>query len=153
MILIQNFEGLSLLIEGFLSFFVFFLLSDFNLNKKMSNTTYSTTSYEKLLSACGGALVTSLMVTPMDVIKMRLQTQHVYTPHVKATCCLTFDRCTLTQAIKTTKRNFSHLGKVQVANLHECALHSPKNPELFKGTFVSKKEKQYCISQNLRLFF
>ncbi|KAG2237735.1 hypothetical protein INT48_009673 [Thamnidium elegans] len=100
-----------------------------------TNTTYSTTSYEKLLSACGGALVTSLMVTPMDVIKMRLQTQHVYTPNAKAICCLTFDRCTLTQAIKTTKKNFSSRGKVQVANLHECALQSSKNPELFKGTF------------------
>lgn len=102
-----------------------------------TNTTYSTTSYEKLLSACGGALVTSLMVTPMDVIKMRLQTQHVYTANPKAICCLTFDRCTLTQAIKTTKKNFPSRGKVQVASLHECAIQSSKNPELFKGTFVS----------------
>lgn len=112
----------------------------------MSNsTTYTTTSTEKLLSACGGALVTSLMVTPMDVIKMRLQTQHVYTPPSKLTCCLTLDRCTLTQALKFTKKSFSPSssssrgggGKFQVANMHECALnHSAvKNPDIFKGTF------------------
>lgn len=102
-------------------------------------STYTTTSYEKLLSACGGALVTSLMVTPMDVIKMRLQTQHVYTPHAKNTCCLIFDRCTLTQAMKFTKKTFSSRGKVQVAKLHECALNHTviKNPQIFKGTFVS----------------
>lgn len=105
----------------------------------MSNsTTYTTTSTEKLLSACGGALVTSLMVTPMDVIKMRLQTQHVYSPPSKLTCCLTLDRCTLTQALKFTKKSFSPRGKFQVANMHECALnHSAvKNPDIFKGTFV-----------------
>lgn len=101
-------------------------------------STYTTTSSEKLLSACGGALVTSIMVTPMDVIKMRLQTQHVYTPHAKNTCCLTFDRCTLTQAMKFTKRTFSSTGKVQVAKLHECALqNTTANTQLFKGTFVS----------------
>ncbi|KAI9481660.1 MAG: mitochondrial carrier domain-containing protein [Benjaminiella poitrasii] len=53
----------------------------------MSNTTTSST--EKLLSACGGALVTSLMVTPMDVVKMRMQTQNVY----NAMCCMAFNNC------------------------------------------------------------
>lgn len=101
-------------------------------------STYSTTSSEKLLSACGGALVTSVMVTPMDVIKMRLQTQNVYTPLAKNTCCLTFDRCTLTQAMKFTKKSFPSRGKVQVAKLHECALQHPTpNSQMFKGTFVS----------------
>ncbi|KAG2197880.1 hypothetical protein INT47_003549 [Mucor saturninus] len=99
-------------------------------------STYTTTSTEKLLSACGGALVTSIMVTPMDVIKMRLQTQNVYTPLAKNTCCLTFDRCTLTQAMKFTKKTFSSRGKVQVAKLHECALQrTPINSQIFKGTF------------------
>lgn len=118
----------------------------------MSNSTYSTTSTEKLLSACGGALVTSLMVTPMDVIKMRLQTQNVYTPQSKLACCLTLDRCTLTQALKFTKKAIKPRGKFQVANMHECAMNhsAAKNPQILKGTFVSFF---FCICYNLRLTF
>jgi solute carrier family 25 protein 39/40 len=126
----------------------------------MSNSsTYTTTSSEKLLSACGGALVTSVMVTPMDVIKMRLQTQNVYNNVPLAlkniSCCLTFDRCSLTQALKfttTTKKNNYNNNKqrrVQIANIHECALNHPSrnNPLIFKGTFVSLIF--YYVTQNL----
>ena len=110
----------------------------------MSNTTYTTTSTEKLLSACGGALVTSLMVTPMDVIKMRLQTQPVNNKSLSSTitaCCSTLDRCTLIPNLRlTNKKLFSQGVNFQVASLHECALNhsAAKNPLVFQGTFVRK---------------
>jgi solute carrier family 25 protein 39/40 len=101
----------------------------------MSTTTATastTTSTERLLSACGGALVTSLMVTPMDVVKMRMQTQHVYHATAsslsKAICCMTFNNCT--QSIKH--------GLQYNRSISTCAVHpTATNSTLFKGTFVS----------------
>ncbi|KAF1796917.1 mitochondrial carrier domain-containing protein [Mucor lusitanicus] len=115
----------------------------------MSNTTYSTTSTEKLLSACGGALVTSLMVTPMDVVKMRMQTQNVYSATTNtlskaAMCCMTFNNCT--QSIKHGLQNNRITRGGQLANIYQCTAYSEAaavsvaasssvNSPVFKGTF------------------
>ncbi|KAL9548864.1 hypothetical protein PS6_006389 [Mucor atramentarius] len=113
-----------------------------------SSTTYSTTSTEKLLSACGGALVTSLMVTPMDVVKMRMQTQNVYSATTntlsKAMCCMTFNNCT--QSIKHGLQNNRITRGGQLANIYQCTAYSEAaavsvaaansvNSPAFKGTF------------------
>ncbi|CAO3587483.1 unnamed protein product [Absidia cylindrospora] len=112
-----------------------------------TTTATSTTSTEKLISACAGALVTSLLVTPMDVIKLRLQTQHKQ-PNLKPSTC-----CQLTNIITSRHReippcswqhNINHTttttlrsssSKQQVASLHEC-IHSgsARQPLIFKGT-------------------
>jgi solute carrier family 25 protein 39/40 len=114
----------------------------------MSSSTYSTTSTEKLLSACGGALVTSLMVTPMDVVKMRMQTQHVYSATTsslsKAMCCMTFNNCT--QSIKHGLQNNRITRGGQLTNVYQCTAYSEAatvsvaansiNSPVFRGTFV-----------------
>ncbi|KAI7885604.1 mitochondrial carrier [Lichtheimia hyalospora FSU 10163] len=38
---------------------------------------YQTTPTERIISACGGALLTMLLMTPLDVVKTRLQTQEI----------------------------------------------------------------------------
>ncbi|RKP07198.1 mitochondrial carrier domain-containing protein [Thamnocephalis sphaerospora] len=40
-----------------------------------TNQSDGSTVYHKMLSACSGALITSLLVTPLDVVKTRLQSQ------------------------------------------------------------------------------
>lgn len=99
----------------------------------MSNNSNHNTTIEKLLSACTGALITSLMVTPMDVIKMRLQTQQRTLP-LKRSCC-TWTPCSLTQSAKSLKIPTIRKSSLQVASIHECAL--PQQPMILKGTVVS----------------
>lgn len=41
----------------------------------MSDVQFSSTIVEQLLSSCAGALITSVFVTPFDVVKIRLQVQ------------------------------------------------------------------------------
>jgi solute carrier family 25 protein 39/40 len=94
-----------------------------------------TSSTEKLISACSGAIVTSLMVTPMDVVKMRMQT-HQYTPK-RTICCQGIAPCALTHNFQhVAKKRPQRLATYQVANMHECAL-TQKNPLPFKGTLVT----------------
>lgn len=132
----------------------------------MSNTTYSTTSTEKLLSACGGALVTSLMVTPMDVVKMRMQTQNVYSATTNtlsskaAMCCMAFNNCT--QSIKHGLQNNRITRGGQLANIYQCTAFSEAaavsvansvNSPAFKGTFVRGTPTEIFFEFNiLRLF-
>ncbi|KAI9005782.1 mitochondrial carrier domain-containing protein [Phycomyces nitens] len=109
------------------------------------NTIHTTSSTEKLLSACTGALLTSLLVTPMDVVKLRLQTQH-YDSSRKTKCCSPFSPknglkiCTLTSGIQHYSKIFSKKSTRQVASIHECAIElpnrpfAPKNPQMLKGT-------------------
>ncbi|KAI8636066.1 mitochondrial carrier domain-containing protein [Parasitella parasitica] len=111
------------------------------------SSTYTTTSTEKLLSACAGALITSLMVTPMDVVKMRMQTQHVYSATTntisKAMCCMTFNNCT--QSIKHGLQNNRITRGGQLGNLYQCTAYpeaaavsaatNSVNSPVFKGTF------------------
>ncbi|EIE88097.1 hypothetical protein G6F46_002957 [Rhizopus delemar] len=85
----------------------------------MSNNNNNTT-IEKLISACTGAVITSVMVTPMDVIKMRLQTQE-RPSFSKRTCC-TWNQCSLTQSTKSYKITPVQGKGLQLANIHECAL-------------------------------
>ncbi|KAI8974483.1 mitochondrial carrier domain-containing protein [Pilobolus umbonatus] len=91
----------------------------------MTATGSSTTSYEKLLSACGGALATSLMVTPLDVIKMRLQTQQI-TQTIQ--CCM--------QLFSADRGHCSHPMKLPnygtMSTLRDC--HSSQSPLVLKGT-------------------
>ncbi|OBZ86441.1 Solute carrier family 25 member 40 [Choanephora cucurbitarum] len=90
------------------------------------STNYTTTPSEKLLSACGGALLTSVMVTPMDVVKMRMQTQHPYQLASKASlCCSTFNQC-----VHSIKHNIQHNRITR-----SSALLCPTPPTVsFKGT-------------------
>ncbi|CAO3700467.1 unnamed protein product [Rhizopus stolonifer] len=96
----------------------------------MSNSSNHNTTVEKLLSACTGALITSLMVTPMDVIKMKLQTQQRTLPS-KRSCC-TWTPCSLTQSANSLKIPAIRKRNLQVASIHECAL--PQQPMILKGT-------------------
>ncbi|KAL0077314.1 mitochondrial carrier domain-containing protein [Phycomyces blakesleeanus] len=110
------------------------------------NTLYTTSSTEKLLSACTGALLTSLLVTPMDVVKLRLQTQNYDSSRKPTACCSPFSSknglkiCKLTSGIQHYSKIFSKKGTNQVASLHECAIElpnrsfTPKNPPILKGT-------------------
>lgn len=96
----------------------------------MSNNKNNTT-IEKLISACAGALITSLMVTPMDVIKMRLQTQQRTVPKY---CCTALSQCNLTQPMTLLKKIPFRKTKFQMANIHECAI-AQQQPLIFRGTF------------------
>ncbi|KAI8967601.1 mitochondrial carrier domain-containing protein [Mycotypha africana] len=106
----------------------------------MPSLTDTTSSTEKLISACGGALLTSLVVTPMDVVKMRLQTQHVYTPSSPAsTCCNTFKSCS--QAIKHDLQLNRLIRGGQFANSIFCPIYvdniatAASRSVILKGTF------------------
>ncbi|KAI9599108.1 mitochondrial carrier domain-containing protein [Syncephalis fuscata] len=66
--------------------------------------------YYKAVSACAGALITSLLVTPLDVVKTRLQSQPVSTNIAKElpcrynhTACLCPPRITLTNVASLYK--------------------------------------------------
>ncbi|CEP18969.1 hypothetical protein [Parasitella parasitica] len=107
------------------------------------SSTYTTTSTEKLLSACAGALITSFMVTPMDVVKMRMQTQHVYSATAstisKAMCCMTFNNCT--QSIKHGLHNNRITRGGHLGTLFQCTAYSEAaavsaaaNSPAFRGT-------------------
>lgn len=97
----------------------------------MSNNNNNTT-IEKLISACTGAIITSVMVTPMDVIKMRLQTQE-RPSFSKRTCC-TWNQCSLTQSTKSYKITPVQGKGLQLANIHECALSQQRTVP--RGTIV-----------------
>lgn len=100
----------------------------------MSNQTTST---EKLLSACTGSLITSVMVTPMDVVKMRMQTQHYLTPPppTTTTCCMTLSNCihTIKHGLQTNR-----ITRNQQQQAYECRSYSAaainNNNKFFKGT-------------------
>ncbi|OAD65204.1 hypothetical protein PHYBLDRAFT_89896, partial [Phycomyces blakesleeanus NRRL 1555(-)] len=80
---------------------------------------YTTSSTEKLLSACTGALLTSLLVTPMDVVKLRLQTQNYDSSRKPTACCSPFSSknglkiCKLTSGIQHYSKIFSKKGTNQ----------------------------------------
>ncbi|KAI8366883.1 mitochondrial carrier domain-containing protein [Blakeslea trispora] len=89
------------------------------------STNYTTTPSEKLLSACGGALLTSVMVTPMDVVKMRMQTQQYSPLSSKASlCCLTFNQC-----VHSIKQNIQNNRITR-----SSAITTTTHPTIFKGT-------------------
>ncbi|KAI8338507.1 mitochondrial carrier domain-containing protein [Chlamydoabsidia padenii] len=124
--------------EGFLFFFKTSSMS-------ATSTNTSTTSAEKLISACGGALVTSLLVTPMDVIKLRLQTQQA--TNIKTTlnqCCQLTKATSLLRElpycswIKNDNKNTSayrfSTTKQQIPNLHDCLYNPSRQSLIFKGT-------------------
>ncbi|KAI7898683.1 mitochondrial carrier domain-containing protein [Cokeromyces recurvatus] len=95
----------------------------------MSNIT-ETSSTEKLISACGGALITSLMVTPMDVVKMRMQTQNIY----NAVCCMAFNNC-IKQGLQINRITRGQ------PMLYDCAISitntatNSRTSPVFKNTF------------------
>ncbi|ORX58781.1 mitochondrial carrier [Hesseltinella vesiculosa] len=101
-------------------------------------STGETSSTEKLASALAGSLVTSLLMTPLDVVKFRIQTQ----AHTKsqAPCCqLTTSPkavyCTWTHPI-THNANTQRPIRLQqhIASLHECTLGYTKQPFVLRGT-------------------
>ncbi|KAI8086250.1 mitochondrial carrier domain-containing protein [Halteromyces radiatus] len=109
-----------------------------------TSTTSSTTSTEKLLSACAGALVTSLLVTPLDVIKLRIQTQQKQTTAKASTLCCQLSNsvsrsreipyCSFLKNINHTSILRSTTSKQQIANLHECIHGHYQHPLVLKGT-------------------
>ncbi|XP_032298978.1 solute carrier family 25 member 40 isoform X2 [Coturnix japonica] len=65
-----------------------FFLSEEKVMDEMSNSDFSkTTSFQHAVSSCCGAIVTSLFVTPLDVVKTRLQAQSSPSPKGK---CLVY---------------------------------------------------------------
>ncbi|RUP19712.1 mitochondrial carrier domain-containing protein, partial [Jimgerdemannia flammicorona] len=65
-----------------------------------TNTRHEISSLEKMLSACTGALLTSLLVTPLDVIKTRLQSQALYNSPVRHTSTTPYSATSLTQCCR-----------------------------------------------------
>ncbi|KAI7869176.1 putative mitochondrial carrier protein [Spinellus fusiger] len=106
------------------------------MEESQENTVYTTSSTEKLLSACTGALLTSLLMTPMDVVKLRLQTQP-YNPS-KPLCCSTTSikkdirTCIWSNGIQHSSKSFYTRSPNQIANLHECAVEQFNRPYLTK---------------------
>jgi len=47
--------------------------------------TRDITLYERMISACSGSIITSLIVTPLDVVRVRLQQQELLLP--SSNCC------------------------------------------------------------------
>ncbi|KAJ2962382.1 hypothetical protein NQZ79_g2555 [Umbelopsis isabellina] len=98
------------------------------------NTINATTSYEKIVSACSGAILTSILVTPMDVVKMRLQTQAMSSPPLKkskalyTTCCMTTsdikqmagEVCKWNTIPRHERKRLSFT-KLRAAAMHECS--------------------------------
>lgn len=50
-----------------------------------SQKTREITLYERMISACSGSIITSLIVTPLDVVRVRLQQQELLLP--SSNCC------------------------------------------------------------------
>lgn len=105
-----------------------------NIMSTNHNTLNSTTSYEKIASACTGAILTSLLVTPMDVVKMRLQTQamtaaqHNKIPKATYTsCCMPADLKQIAgevckwNTIPRHERKHLPSAKLRAAAMHECS--------------------------------
>lgn len=98
------------------------------------NTLNSTTSYEKIASACTGAILTSLLVTPMDVVKMRLQTQAMNAAYYNKTSKALYNSCCMPADLKQVagevckwntiprhERKRMPAAKLRAAALHECS--------------------------------
>jgi solute carrier family 25 protein 39/40 len=100
------------------------------------NTIHSTTSYEKIVSACTGAILTSILVTPMDVVKMRLQTQamngaaaqnYKTSKPFTTVCCMPADLRKVAgevckwNTIPRHERKRSSPATLRAAAMHECS--------------------------------
>jgi hypothetical protein len=98
------------------------------------NTLNSTTSYEKIASACTGAILTSLLVTPMDVVKMRLQTQAMNAAYYNKTSKALYNSCCMPADLKQVagevckwntmprhERKRMPAAKLRAAAMHECS--------------------------------
>lgn len=122
--------GSSLFSLSFSSFYPFMSTT--------SNT--STTSTEKMISACAGALVTSLLVTPMDVIKLRLQTQQSQPTNLKTTlgnvCCQLTNTTSRLRELPTCIWMNAAPPKQQTLNLQDCLYGTSRPSLIFKGTLV-----------------
>lgn len=59
------------------------------MNRSSSNNNVDLTLSQRMLSACTGSLLTSMVVTPFDVVRIRLQQQELLYPvqTQDATCC------------------------------------------------------------------
>jgi hypothetical protein len=82
-------------------------------------------SIEKTICASLGALATSLVVTPLDVIKTRLQMQEPIHMLPKSLCCHNFAYCG---------------GDIEFAmcpQIQELLIQVPKRPLVLHGTWVS----------------
>ncbi|ORY96819.1 mitochondrial carrier domain-containing protein [Syncephalastrum racemosum] len=103
-----------------------------------TTATTAISSTEKLISACLGAFLTSVLVTPMDVVKMRLQTQHVHAKPQHAlfpSCsCMPIPSNTTAEIRKCLREGKRHVPTRQVAAIHECALHHHPSAALTGGT-------------------
>ncbi|KAI8066412.1 mitochondrial carrier domain-containing protein [Gongronella butleri] len=99
----------------------------------------STTSTEKLASALAGSLVTSLLMTPMDVVKFRMQTQQ---QHSSSTLCCQLSTTTPKPAFCNWTHPITHNSGSRrtmrtpknIAALHECALGYTRQPFVLRGT-------------------
>lgn len=100
------------------------------------NAIHSTTSYEKIASACTGAILTSILVTPMDVVKMRLQTQAMNAAAAQnyktaksfsSVCCMPADLKKVAgevckwNTIPRHERKRLSPSKLRAAAMHECS--------------------------------
>jgi hypothetical protein len=100
------------------------------------NAIHSTTSYEKIASACSGAILTSILVTPMDVVKMRLQTQAMNAAAAQnyktaksfsSVCCMPADLKKVAgevckwNTIPRHERKRLSPSKLRAAAMHECS--------------------------------
>ncbi|KAI8576870.1 hypothetical protein K450DRAFT_254675 [Umbelopsis ramanniana AG] len=100
------------------------------------NAIQSTTTYEKIASACTGAILTSILVTPMDVVKMRLQTQAMNAAAAQnyksaksfsSVCCMPADLkkvagevCKWNTIPRHERKRLSPT-KLRAAAMHECS--------------------------------
>lgn len=89
---------------------------------------------EKIVCASLGAFVTSLVVTPLDVIKTRLQMQKAKVIVPKSFCCHNFSYCG------------GHVDFSFFPQIHEIISEMPKRPPILHGTWVSMENKYILIT-------
>jgi hypothetical protein len=84
----------------------------------------SISNIEKMMSASLGAFVTSLVVTPLDVIKTRLQLQASAKITPKSYCCHNFSYCG------------GHVDFSFCPEIRNLRYNLPKSPLVLHGTVV-----------------
>lgn len=83
---------------------------------------------QRMLSACAGSLLTSLVVTPFDVVRIRLQQQEILYPlQAESTCC---------KKVFWEQSSTSNINNIINNNKNFCQSNSCSNEEIkFNGTF------------------
>ncbi|CDK28583.1 unnamed protein product [Kuraishia capsulata CBS 1993] len=120
--------------------------------------------HQRMLSACAGSLITSLVVTPFDVVRIRLQQQHLLFPkklNISDNCCRQPFWAEQSGAGSRFEQN--PLTKVPVSNAKGgivldkfCETHACAQDLKIKGTFqglfrIAKDEGFLTIYRGLSL--